>query len=283
MPISQYFCGTMQTFAIASSVVILYPRHMPTWNPGQYLRFSAERTRPCRDLANALTIDTPRRIIDLGCGPGNSTSVLAERWPRAEVVGMDNSQEMIAAARRDAPERTFHVGDIATWSPDGRYDLVFSNAALQWVENHEDVYPRLLGFVASGGAFAAQMPCNKLAPAHVIMRELAQKSDFFAYFGDGVREWHVHDAAFYYDVLAPHADRVDIWQTEYLHILPDAAAIVDWYKGTGLRPFLDCLPDADIRARFLDLYLEAITRAYPARRDGHVILPFQRLFIVAYR
>lgn len=256
---------------------------MPTWNAGQYLRFAAERTRPCRDLTTALTLDNPRRIIDLGCGPGNSTAVLAERWPDAEIVGMDSSPEMIAAARRDAPGRTFEVGDIATWKSETPYDLIFSNASLQWVENHELVYPRLFGFVAPGGAFAAQVPCNMAAPSHAVMREVAQKPEFVAYLGDKVREWHVHDAAFYYDVFASHAERVDIWKTEYLHILPDAAAIVDWYKGTGLRPFLDRLPDGDVRAQFLELYLEAITRAYPARRDGRVILPFQRLFVVAYR
>jgi len=274
---------------------------MPTWNAGQYLRFAAERTRPCRDLAAAITMEHPQRIIDLGCGPGNSTAVLAERWPQANIMGLDNSQEMIVAARKDAPGRTFEVGDIATWAPEATYDLVFSNAALQWVENHAEVYPRLLGFVAPGGAFAAQVPCNMAAPAHEVMREIARRPEFQAYLGlgakgaegdpkpqmfkqdDGVRQWHVHEAAFYYDVLAPHAERVDIWQTEYLHILPNAAAIVEWYKGTGLRPFLDRLPDATVRARFLDLYLQAITDAYPARRDGRVILPFQRLFVVAYR
>jgi trans-aconitate 2-methyltransferase len=256
---------------------------MPTWNAGQYLRFAAERTRPCRDLAAALTLNAPQKIIDLGCGPGNSTAVLAERWPNAEIRGLDSSNEMIVTARRDAPGRMFDVGDIATWSPETPFDLVFSNAALQWLDNHELLYPRLLGFVAPGGAFAAQVPCNMTAPAHEIMRELARRSEFQAFLGDSVREWHVHDAGFYYDVLAPHAERIDIWQTEYLHVLPDAAAIVDWYKGTGLRPFLDRLPDANVRSRFLDLYLQAITQAYPARSDGHVILPFQRLFVVAYR
>jgi trans-aconitate 2-methyltransferase len=256
---------------------------MPTWNAGQYLRFASERTRPCRDLTSALTIETPRRIIDLGCGPGNSTAVLVERWPNAEIMGIDSSNEMVLAARRDAPSRTFHVADIATWTPEAPVDIVFSNASLQWVENHEQLYPRLLGFVAPGGVFAAQVPCNMSAPAHEIMREIAKRPEFQSYLGDGVREWQVQDGASYYDILAPHAKRIDIWQTEYLHILPNAAAIVDWYKGTGLRPFLDRLPNADIRNRFLDLYSDAITKAYPARRDGHVILPFQRLFVVAYR
>lgn len=256
---------------------------MPSWNAGQYLRFAAERTRPCRDLVSALMLDAPRRIIDLGCGPGNSTAVLAERFPNAEISGLDNSEDMIATARKDVPGRTFEVGDIGSWAPSAPYDVVFSNAALQWVENHAVVVPRLFDFVAPGGAFAAQVPCNMQAPAHRVMRELASSSEFRTYLDSGVRQWHVHEPAFYYDVLAPFAERVDIWQTEYLHILPNAAAIVEWYKGTGLRPFLDRLPDATVRGRFLDAYLEAITAAYPAQRDGRVLLPFQRLFVVAYR
>jgi trans-aconitate 2-methyltransferase len=269
--------------AIAFPKVVLYHRRMPTWNAGQYLRFAAERTRPCRDLVAALELVGPRRIIDLGCGPGNSTAVLADRWPEAELRGLDSSKEMIVAARRELPTRTFEVGDIAQWEPNAPYDLVFSNAALQWVEDHEHVVPRLFAAVAPGGALAAQVPCNIAAPAHEAMRQTSRRPEFQGYFAGGVRGWHVHEAAFYYDVLAPLANRVDIWQTEYLHVLDDARAIVEWYKGTGLRPFLDRLPDADVRARFLDVYLEAITAAYPRRRDGRVILPFQRLFVVAYR
>lgn len=256
---------------------------MPSWNADQYLRFAAERTRPCRDLVATITLDAPQRIMDLGCGPGNSTAVLAQRWQQAELLGLDNSEAMIATAKKDAPGRNFVVGDIGSWSPDSPFDLVFSNAALQWVENHAALVPRLLSFVAPGGAMAAQVPCNMHAPAHEMMRELARRPEFQAFLGDGVREWFVHEPAFYYDILAPHAAHVDIWTTEYLHILPNATAIVEWYKGTGLRPFLDRLPDDPTRMRFLDLYEEAMTRAYPARADGKVILPFQRLFVIAYR
>lgn len=256
---------------------------MPSWNADQYLRFAAERTRPCRDLVTTITLDAPQRIVDLGCGPGNSTAVLAQRWPNAALLGVDNSEAMIAAAKKDASRTDFVVGEIGSWSPNSPFDLIFSNASLQWVENHEALFPRLLRFVAPGGAMAAQVPCNIAAPAHEIMRELARHPEFQAFFGGGVREWFVHEPAFYYDVLAPHATQVDIWTTEYLHILPNAQAIVEWYKGTGLRPFLDRLPNEAIRLRFLELYEEAITRAYPARPDGKVILPFLRLFLIAYR
>jgi trans-aconitate 2-methyltransferase len=259
---------------------------MPTWDAEQYLRFNDERTRPCRELAARIATAAPSRAIDLGCGPGNSTAILAERWPKAELTGLDSSQEMIAAARRAKPDGVWRMGDITTWAgEDGQaYDIVFSNAALQWVENHAVVFPRLLGRVAPGGALAIQMPGNFDAPAHCLMRELAQSPRWRDRFPSrGVREWHVHDLGKYYDILAAVAVAVDIWQTEYLHIMADAAAIVDWYKGTGLRPFLDALDTEDQKADFTAQYLEGIRYAYPVRSDGRIIFPFRRLFLIAYQ
>ena len=220
---------------------------MPTWDAGQYLRFADERGRPCRDLVAALALAAPRRIVDLGCGPGNSAAVLAARWPDAELAGLDSSEAMIAAARRSAPERRWILGDIAAWTADARVDLVFSNAALHWVPDHAAVVPRLFAQVAAGGAFASQVPCNAGAAAHAAMREVAARPEWRGYFGGDLRLWQVHEAAFYYDLLAPLAARVDIWETEYLHVLADAAAIVEWYRGSGLRPFLDALPDCEVR------------------------------------
>lgn len=213
---------------------------MPTWDAEQYLRFNDQRTRPCRELATRVAVPAPNRVIDLGCGPGNSTAVLAGCWPKAELTGLDSSPEMIAAARRDQPRLTWRVGDIAAWANENAqsYDVVFSNAALQWVDDHAAVFPKLLSHVAPGGALAIQMPGNFDAPAHVIMRKLAESPAWRNRFPTrGVREWHVHDLATYYDILAPAAAVLDLWQAEYLHILPDAAAIVDWYKGTGLCRF----------------------------------------------
>jgi trans-aconitate 2-methyltransferase len=192
---------------------------------------------------------------------------------------------MIAAARRAEPRLAWRVGDIAAWANENgdAYDVVFSNAALQWVDDHAAVLPKLYYHVAPAGALAIQMPGNYDAPAHAIMRELAASRAWRDRFpADGVREWHVHDLAAYYDILAPVADTVDIWQTEYLHILADPAAIVEWYKGTGLRPFLDALANDDQRADFLAHYLERTHKAYPARSDGRVIFPFRRLFLIAY-
>jgi trans-aconitate 2-methyltransferase len=258
---------------------------MPKWDAEQYLRFDDERTRPCRELAARVAVVVPDRVIDLGCGPGNSTAVLAERWPNSELTGLDSSSEMIAAARRAHSRLGWSVGDIADWANENgqNYDIVFSNAALQWVDDHPAVFPKLLSRVAPGGALAIQMPGNYDAPAHRIMRELAASTVWRDRFPTGgVLEWHVHDLATYYDILAPAA-AVDIWQTEYLHILADPAAIVEWYKGTGLRPFLDALVDDDQRAEFLAQYLQRIQHAYPARSDGRVIFPFRRLFLIAYQ
>jgi trans-aconitate 2-methyltransferase len=264
---------------------------MPHWDASQYLRFAEERTRPCRDLAAQIAIPSPRQVIDLGCGPGNSTEVLAERWPEAELTGLDSSTEMIEAARlnqssRKWPSLKWVVGDIANWAAveERPCDVVFSNAALQWVPDHTTLFPRLMAQVAPGGALAVQVPNNIDAPAHSIARQLAASDHWRSHFpATGVREWHVHDSGFYYDLLAPYSARIDLWETEYLHVLPAAEAIVEWYKGTGLRPFLETLSSAEDREKFLAAYLEQIRTAYPPRVDGRVLFPFRRLFLIAYK
>ena len=254
---------------------------MPSWDASQYLQFADERTRPCRDLIGRIALTEPRRIMDLGCGPGNSTAALMERWPQAEITGMDTSPEMICAARKSHPEREWLTGDIATWTAKEPYDLVFSNAAMQWVPDHGTTFPRLVRQVAAGGALAIQVPANFDAPAHRLMRELAYSKTWQARFPDRVREWFVHEPAFYYDALAPKVRRLDLWTTEYFHVLENAQAIVEWYKGTGLRPFLDAL-SVDDQARFLTEYHALVAVEYPCRADGRVLFPFLRMFLVGY-
>ena len=261
---------------------------MKIWDSGQYLRFAGERTRPCRDLAAQVALQGggpgPLRIADLGCGPGNSTAVLAERWPQAEITGLDSSAEMLAQARKDHSRSAlrWEETDIASWRPAAPYDLVFSNAALQWVGDHAALFPRLLQAVAPGGALAVQMPGNYDAPAHVEMRELAASTPWRVFFPKPVREWYVHEAPFYYDLLAPLAARLDLWATEYVHVLESPAAIGEWYRGTGLRPFLAALPDAARRERFVADYVEQIAEIHRPQRDGRVLFPFRHLFLVAY-
>jgi len=250
---------------------------MPTWNPRQYLKFAEERSRPCRDLAARVEVAAPRRIIDLGCGPGNSAEVLAARWPNAAITGLDSSSAMIDAARAASPQWEWRIGDLAAWAAgDECFDVVFSNAALQWVGDHAAVFPQLLSQVSDGGALAVQVPGNYTSPQHRLMREVAKRFEL------QVREWQTFDLDFYYDALAPHASRLDLWATEYLHVLPNVEAVVEWYKGTGMRPYLDALPDEAARERFLSKYLEGLREIYKPQGDGMVLFPFRRIFIVAY-
>jgi len=263
---------------------------MPDWSPNQYLKFAEERTQPCRDLAARIAVPNVRRVIDLGCGPGNSTAVLRDRWPHAEFSGLDSSADMIEQARREYPQQRWIAADISEWAAAhdganaGLFDVVFSNAALQWVDDHAGVYPRLLSHVAPGGALAIQIPGNIDALPHRLMREVAATPEWSRRFPPGkVRQWHHHEMEFYYDVLASAAARLDLWATEYLHILPDAEAIVEWYRGTGLRPFLEILEADTDRQRFTADYLAALRPHYPPRAAGGVLFPFRRIFLVAYR
>jgi trans-aconitate 2-methyltransferase len=259
---------------------------MPGWNPTQYLKFAEERTQPCRDLAARIAVAGARRVIDLGCGPGNSTAVLRERWPDADFTGLDSSPEMIEQARSEYPAQRWMAGDISEWAEEAgaQFDVVFSNAALQWVDDHARLYPRLLARVAPGGALAVQIPANFDALPHRLMRELAATPQWIRRFACGtVREWHHHEMEFYYDVLAPAAARVDLWATEYLHILPDAEAILEWYRGTGLRPFLEALQTDAQRQEFAYDYLELLRTHYQPRPAGGVLFPFRRIFAIAYK
>lgn len=258
---------------------------MVSWSASKYLQFGEERTRPCLDLAARILVPEVRRIADLGCGPGNSTEVLAERWPAASITGVDSSADMLQAAREKHPTWHWEQADITEWaaSPGDPYDLVFSNAALQWVPVPSTVLPRLMTKVAPGGALAVQIPVYD-APAHRISRELAASPAWRHRFPNGVPgDWHSYDIAYYYDLLAPHCSRLDLWETEYQHILPDQAAIVEWYKGSGLRPLLSGLKDPAEQARFLAEYFEGVKSAFPVRASGRVLFPFRRIFWVAYR
>ena len=258
---------------------------MASWNPKQYLQFADLRSRPCHDLANRVGIPHAGRIVDLGCGTGNSTEVLAARWPDASITGIDSSPAMIDAARSASPNGDWRAGNIEDWlaSPDERYDLVFSTAALQWVGNHARLFPALFAHVEPGGALAVQMPCNYHTHQNRIPRELAASPKWRRWFPEGrAQEWFSYEPDFYYDLLAPLASRLDIWTSEYLQPMADAEAIVDWYKGTGLRPYLEAIGDDAERRRFLSEYLARLRPHYPARASGGVLFAFRRVFIVAY-
>lgn len=255
---------------------------MADWNPALYSRFEDERTRPARELLARVPLQSVARAYDLGCGPGNSTELLVERFPGADVVGTDNSQAMIDSARQRLPQVRFVWSDIAGWRPEGEApQLIYANASLQWVPAHETLLPHLLDVLAPGGVLAVQMPDNRDEPTHRLMREVAALPEFAEAIGDYTRlRTELLGLNGYYDLLAPRAASVDVWRTTYQHPLASARAIVDWVSGTGLRPFVDPL-NPELRARYLAEYERRIAAAYPARADGLRLLAFPRLFIVA--
>ena len=255
-----------------------------TWSATQYRKFEDERNRPIRDLLANIPNTKVATAADLGCGPGNSTELLQARFPDAAATGLDSSADMIEAARKRLPATRFELGDIAAWENPGPFDVIFANASMQWVPDHETLYPALVAKLAPGGSLAVQTPDNLEEPAHRLMRQTAADGPWAGKLANAANARTIrHDADWYYRVLRDRVAALDIWRTTYYHPLAGGAnAVVEWFKGTGLRPFLGPLDDAE-KAAFLAQYEAAVAQAYPAMPDGTVLLPFPRLFIVATR
>lgn len=253
------------------------------WDPNQYLTFADERARPFYDLIGRVGAKAPDYVVDLGCGPGNLTAFLADRWPDAEIVGVDSSAEMIAAASQQAarPGLTFTLGDVRDWCPGRIVDVIVSNALLQWVPGHMDLLPGWVEALASDGWLAFQLPGNFDQPSHAILRELSQSAKWQDRLSQVELNRQASDPAEYLDVLARLGLEVDAWETTYLHVLHGEDAVTQWYKGTGLRPVLAALEPA-AAAEFTSDYSERVRRAYPAAPYG-TILPFRRVFVVAHK
>lgn len=250
------------------------------WDPAVYLQFADERLRPALDLLARVPLAAPSRVIDLGCGAGNVTAILTQRFPAALVSGVDGSAAMLDKARAAAPACDFTQADIAAWTPAAPPDLVFSNAALHWLGDHATLLPRLLGTLAAGGVLAVQMPCMHDAPIRALQQAVAARGPWAARLAGVASAPPILPAAAYWDLLRPHCAALDLWETTYLHALTGEDAVVQWALGTSLRPFLEPLPP-DLRAGFLDAYRAAVTPAYPRRPDGMTLLPFRRFFIMA--
>jgi trans-aconitate 2-methyltransferase len=258
------------------------------WDPAQYLSFADERSRPFFDLAGRIAATSPRSVVDLGCGPGQLTASLAVRWPDADVLGIDSSADMIAAAQRigDGDARrggtlSFRVEDVRDWKPDAPVDIVVSNAVLQWVPNHLELLPRWAEWLADDGWLAFQMPGNFDQPSHAVLRELASSDRWRQTLADVELNRQSGDPAVYLDLLARLGLAVDAWETTYLHVLSGPDPVTEWYKGTGLRPVLAVLEPAQA-AEFASEYGERVRAAYPAAPYG-TVLPFRRVFVVAHK
>jgi trans-aconitate 2-methyltransferase len=253
------------------------------WSPGQYLKFRNERTQPAIDLISKIKMDNPKSIIDIGCGPGNSTQALYQRWPTAEIVGLDHSEEMIRKAKEDYPKQKWVLADASRFQSDRKYDLVFSNAALQWIPDHEKLLPRLLDLLNDKGGLAVQVPANNESPLHKALSAVSSRQMWNKFTAGCEQLLNYRSSAYYYDLLSPVVSEIDLWETRYYHILTSHQGLIEWYRSTGMRPFLERLPDDVSRTRFENDVLEACRNDYKIQRDGKILFPFQRIFFVAYK
>ncbi len=254
---------------------------MADWSPSTYLKFEDERTRAARDLLAQVPGGPRRRIVDVGCGPGNSTELLAERYPDTDILGIDNSPAMLEAARRRLPNSRFEMADANHWTPGPDVDLVFANATYQWIPDHKQQLAKVLATLRPGAVLAVQMPDNLAEPTHRLMKAVAGSGPWAKRLAGAARD-PLPPAWAYHEALAPLAARIDIWRTTYNHVLANAPAIVEFVSGTGLRPFVDPLTEPE-RRDFLARYTDEIATAYPPMADGKVMLAFPRLFMVAQR
>jgi trans-aconitate 2-methyltransferase len=250
-----------------------------TWDPERYLTYADERGRPFADLLARVGATEVERVVDLGCGPGNLTAWLKERWPASDVLGLDSSPEMIDRARESGPAGVrFDVADLREWKAESPVDVLVSNATLQWVPGHLELLPQLVAQVAPGGWFAFQVPGNFEQPSHALLHGLAA-DDRFREYAEGVARPDGFGPEVYLEALLGLGCRVDAWETTYLHLLQGEDPVFTWISGTGARPVLQALPEG-LRAEFEAEYKQLLRDAYPAGPHG-TVLPFRRVFVVA--
>lgn len=256
---------------------------MFSWNSNQYLKFEAERTQPAIDLVNRINISNPRNIIDIGCGPGNSTEVLQKRFPNSKIIGIDSSEEMISKAKSQYNDIEFICCDVRDlFCREEKYDVVFSNACIQWIPNHNELLKNLMNLLNYNGVLAVQIPYNHNEPIHKIISEVTHSTKWADCF-ENPREQYVFDfSEYYYDLLVDISREFDIWQTTYFHKMKSHNDILEWYRGTGLRPYLELL-DENQKADFENDILEKVKQYYSRQSNGDIIFKFPRLFFTAVK
>jgi trans-aconitate 2-methyltransferase len=258
---------------------------MHDWNPNKYLEFKNERTQPAIDLVARINLDSPKNIIDIGCGPGNSTQILANKWPDSIITGLDSSKTMIAKAKEDYPKQIWICDNAENITGDKKYTLVFSNAALQWMDNHELLMPKLWNSVENNGAFAAQIPSFEKMPINIAINSVVNNKKWLKYTENkniGCLK-NYHELDYYYEILNNYSNEIILWETHYFHILPTLKGIIDFVRTTALKPYLENLPDEEKRQELENEIFEECGRYYKIQTNGRVIFPFDRMFFIAHK
>lgn len=257
--------------------------NLPKWDPVQYLKFKDERTQAAHDLAASINISRPAQIVDIGCGPGNSTFVLREKYPTAEITGIDSSEEMIESARKADPDEKWIVADIRKWKPEGKFDIVFSNAVLQWLPDHENLVRQLFEIVHSKGVLAVQVPANFDSPLHKALTKVSESREWKEKMAGCREALNYYTPEFYYDLLSEISGKFSVWQTIYYHVLDNHNGIIEWYSSTGMKHYLARLSDVKEKALFRQQVLEECRASYRFQKNNKILLPFKRTFFVVYK
>ncbi len=253
------------------------------WNPELYLKYKSERTQPSKDLVARINLPNPQSIIDMGCGPGNSTQVLVERWKQSKIVGVDKSPSMIEKAKQDYPDQEWKVVDVGMDKIIEKYDLVFSNATLQWIPDHKNLLKNLWEIVKPGGAIAAQIPLYHLMPVSKLIDVVANESEWKDRLKESIGKLTILEPDNYYDILAALTSEIDLWETDYFHIMDSHESIIEMIRLTGLKPFLDKLETDKEKNEFERQATKKVSLAYPPQKNNKVLFPFKRLFFIAYK
>lgn len=256
---------------------------MSDWKPELYLKFSKQRTQPAIDLASRIGTAAPGRIVDIGCGPGNSTAILKKRWPNANITGVDSSPAMIAQAMKTDGDINWVCADASNGlSSLDKFDIVFSNAAIQWMPHHEELLPQLFSLLETKGVLAVQVPDTVHMPVHLALQSLVQSERWRAKLS-GEYSHSTFPAPYYYDILSKLSSDIDLWETQYYHVMENHLSIVQWYSSTGLKPYLDQLESENDQTDFLCEFENALKISYPKQMDGFVLFPFTRIFFIAIK
>ncbi|MBH51651.1 MAG: trans-aconitate 2-methyltransferase [Chloroflexi bacterium] len=250
------------------------------WNPDQYGLYKNERLRPGIDLFEQITIESPKTIYDLGCGTGTLTNLLHNKWPGASVIGVDSSETMLGKANEAYPDIIWENSQLQNWKPNVNPDIIYTNAALHWIDNHSEIIPGWIKSLNPNGIFAMQVPNNWREPSHSNLAKVVRSGDWNNKLLPKLRELPILSIEEYYDLLNPITSHINIWETTYIQILEGVNPVLEWLKGTLIPPLLDLL-DKKEQLLFIDQYAQLVSRDYPIRKDGKTIFPFKRLFIVA--